>query len=436
MSYTVNIVNKKLLQLTCQQYGNWNITTFIARFFNKRNEKVHRWVSKSALCVFLIAQISCIFIILIVSKTPAAVMFPLFILVTLWVRHSAMRNLFRREDFAKLDTKLSNDYSDMSSSGPLSMASHDMHAHTRQAWPQITIPQTLKSAITVPMTDVHISRQQHPSCGDGAKADTVADCAESPLPYAMSPSLLFASSRRLKERSRRRYKRKRQVSLDNSEAISLEQLAEHNASIPPLVKAMMQEQNQPSLYEQEEEINLAKRVSPRLSPQFFKKSKPKAGQESPLEVHSNLLYEPKRVARKPQLESKKQGEEPSSSNAAIFHESEIQSSNQRQEIVGFQGSPGIGRCIRSPPVFKNQSLTGIYKKKQLQLAISIPRRRAFPKEEVYPGAGEQARKLSAKPYPRLRRSNTSRWPTTYHAPHHQQQRHSTSLSKDEIECVV
>eukprot|EP00250_Pteridium_aquilinum_P007044 c16843_g1_i1 orf=1029-2870(+) len=428
-----------LLQITCHHYGNWDVTTFIARFFDKRPEKSQRRISKSALCVYSVAQISCIFIILTVSKTPAAVMFPLFILVTLCLRHFAMRSLFRREDFTNLDTKLFKDCSDMSSSGHLSMASHDMHVHTRQAWPQITISQTLKSAITVPMTDVHISQQQHPPCVDGAKSDIVAENGESPLSYAMSPSLLSASTRRLKERSHRRSKRKRQVSLDNAETASSEQQHEPRAPIPPLVKAMMQEQNYPSFYEQEEEINLSKRVSPRLSPQFFKKSKQKAGEEKPLEVHSNLLYEPKRAARRTQSESKKKGEEPSSSNVTTaYQESEIQSSNQRQEPVGFHGSPGIGRCIRSP-IFKNQSPTSVYKRKQLQLSITMSRRRAFPKEEIYPGfvgADEQARKLSSKSYPRLRRSSTSRWPTTTHAPHLQQQRHSTSISKDEIECVV
>ncbi|KAI5062272.1 hypothetical protein GOP47_0022811 [Adiantum capillus-veneris] len=424
------ILTGLLMQFTCHLYGRWDIIVLISRFFNNRTQaKSHRRPSKSALCVYTVAQIICMSIVMIVSKTPAAVMFPFFILVTLWVRHSAMRSLFRREDFAKLDTRLHKDCSDMSSSGQLSVASH-VHARGQQAWPKISIPQTLnfKAAIAVPMTEVHTTQQQNPACVDGIQADIVAESGESPLPYAMSPSLLHASSRRLKERSRRRYKRKRQLSIDNADTLSSEQQHDEHTPIPPLVKAMMQEHNYPSLYEQDEDINLSKRVSPRLSPQFFRKSKHgPGGQEKPLEVHSNLLYEPKRPARKAMT----QNEEPSTSNIAG---NEIQSASQREEIARFQGSPGIGRCIRSPPVFKNQSPTiKIYKKKHLKISIAIPRNRAFPKEEIYPG-NVGAQDPPRKPYPRLRRCSTSRWPTTHNDSlhhHHERQRHSTSMSKEE-----
>ncbi|MCO5610869.1 hypothetical protein L7F22_065111 [Adiantum nelumboides] len=433
------ILTGLLLQFTCSLYGSWDSMFLIVRFFHRKQVISHRRTSKSALCVYTMAHISCILITMMVSKTPAAVMFPLVILVTFWVRHSAMRNLFRKDEFAKLDRKLHSDFSDLSSSGQLSVASHDVHAHVEQAWPKISIPQTLnlKSAITVPMTDVHTAEQQNPATSvDIIQADSVAANGESPLPYAMSPSLLHASTRRLKERTHRRHKRKRQSSTDNAEVVSSEQQQDEHAPIPPLIKAMMQEQNSPSLHEQGEDINLSKRVSPRLSPQFFRKSKHGPRQEKPLEVHSNLLYEPKRQARKSM-----QTEEPVTSIAEEI-ENDIQSANQRQEILRFQASPGIGRCIRSPPVFKNQSPIGLYKKKHLKnlkLSIAISRTTAFPKEEIYPvnvGADDPPR----KPCARLRRSSTSRWPTTQieiPLSHHQPQRHSTSISKHEIaECEV
>ncbi|KAH7285701.1 hypothetical protein KP509_33G041800 [Ceratopteris richardii] len=422
--------------------GNWDITIVITDIFQRKQLRSHpQCVSYSAVCVYTVSQLSCVLIILAVSKTPAAVLFPLFIFMTFWVRHSAMHRLFKREEFMELDMTLIKECSDMSSSGPISTASRDTHARGhQQAWPKISITHTLQSVITVPRADVHESRQHESINVDGIHADFIAESGESPLPLPISPSLLHASTRRLKERSRRRGKKKRQTCADNMQEVSSEQQAEeHPDYIPPLVKAMMEGHNCPSAYEEDDDIYLNKRVSPRLSPQFFRKSKQRTEQDSPLEVHSNLLYEPKKQGTK---QKPAQSEEPSPTVANVStqeeNDMEIQDPNQRLEFGRFHGSPGIGRCIRSPPVLKFQSPT---RRRQLRFSIAIPRKRAFPKEEIYPNNVGAQPDAPRKSYPRLRRSSTSRWPTTRqasaHMNHQQQlQRHSTSTTNDQIGCVI
>jgi hypothetical protein len=335
--------------------------------------------------------------------------------------------------------------SDRSGSSELSVSSLRQspcngNLRSHPTWPKFSIGEALKSHSNAPCVE--------------AKAREAEVC-ESPIVgndrVLMSPSLLFVSDRRLKERSRRRRSKKKRRACgeeddslpqsehdddddddDDAAREAVEQCDHHDiGGIPPLIRAIMEEEEegegaaakqQPkkSNKKHDEEINLSKRLSPGLSPQFFKRSK--AGQESPLEVHSNLLYDPppprkdrsKRV--KKQLEEEDQGKKKPPQNdgastsaaAAAAPESEIQSCAQAMVFRG--SSPGIGRCVRSSPAFSRPKKS--LKRKQLQPSFAA--RDRWREEQVDSGA----KSLHLHPksplllYPRLRRSTTTTTTTT------------------------
>eukprot|EP01018_Ginkgo_biloba_P017825 Gb_28336 [translate_table: standard] len=222
--------------------------------------------STGAVGQYTFIQFACTLIIFATSKTPAAILFPLFIILMMWSRHCPLRTVFTTQGLDKFDGKLLNDE-------PKNNQMTDIRIVNSQALTHITQPNPRRT-------------------NNAHRAAVIEDrTSGSPLPWK-SPTLLpTTSTRRLKERSRRRNKRKRPTtSIHSSQEPDNRDVNLHRVVLP--VPCRYQVKKATDFASKEEEssysFSASKSIVRQLSPQLILKRK----KNSPIEMHSNLLYDP------------------------------------------------------------------------------------------------------------------------------------------------
>lgn len=222
-------------------------------------------------------QIACTLVIFATSKTPAAIIFPLFILLMIWARHCPLRSLFIKKGLDKLDSKLPDEQPKIQTPGMKIF--NNPHARGRSIHRRASQ-----------------NRQNRQINKVGRRKTMEVDQTpdQSPLLWnnnnPNSAVLPPATKRRLNERRSRRNKRmKKTLALDSS----------HHCDVnPPLHTVILP---LPCRYklknsrEQEEEsfsFTASKSIMKQMSTQLILKPKNSFELQNPIEMHSNILYDP------------------------------------------------------------------------------------------------------------------------------------------------
>ncbi|KAJ7551985.1 hypothetical protein O6H91_06G037300 [Diphasiastrum complanatum] len=217
-------------------------------------------------------QLSCAVLVFVVSKTPAALLFPLFILATIWSRHYVLQQFFVKRNMVVLDQKLSScDFRDIA---------------------------TVKTNHFL----------QHNAFQGGAfgslEGSTVKENRSSgSSPSLESPSILStANNRRLKERYHRRNKRKRQTSLEapwglliKAEEATISLPRERERQCNQVVPVSLQTEL-PTTTIPQQRFSFSKELASQLNetdkPRLSTKTKKLVALKDSIEIHSNVLYDP------------------------------------------------------------------------------------------------------------------------------------------------
>lgn len=218
-------------------------------------------------------QFACTLVIFATSKTPAAIIFPLFILLMIWLRHCPLRSLFIKKGLDKLDRKLTDEQPKIQTTGMKIF--NNPHARGRN----------IHNCASQNRQNNKVGRRK--TMG----ADKTPDQAPLPWNNNSNPTALPpATKRRLNERRSRRNKRmKKTLSLDPSQQCDVNTLL-HTVVLPLPCRYKLKnpEEEESSSFSFSTSRSIMKQMSTHLIPKLKKSSE----LQNPIEMHSNILYDP------------------------------------------------------------------------------------------------------------------------------------------------
>lgn len=228
--------------------------------------------SMKAVVQYTSIQIACTLVIFATSKTPAAIIFPLFILLMIWARHCPLRGLFIKKGLDKLDSKLPDEQPKIQTPGMKIF--NNPHARGRNTHRRAS------------------QNRQNNKVGRRKTIEVDQTPDQSPLLWNNNnPALLPpATKQRLNERRSRRNKRmKKTLSVDSSHQCDM------NAPLHTVILPLPCRYKLKNPQEQEEEsfsFSASRSVMKQMSTQLILKPKNSFELENPIEMHSNILYDP------------------------------------------------------------------------------------------------------------------------------------------------
>ncbi|GLJ46241.1 hypothetical protein SUGI_0974280 [Cryptomeria japonica] len=233
-----------------------------------------------AIRIYTAIQFTCALIIFAASRSPAAILFPLFILLMIWMRHWPLHTLFIKKGLNKIDRKLFNNQPTPIKITKLRLRKHSsievMNSHNKDK----------RKAIM--QEDIQASDQSLPQWKD-------------------LPVLPTTTKRRLRERKIRRNKRLRRTTTSSLNRRSLENHEEdhvHRVVLPLPCRYQLKRpditnydgiegggggSSSSFVFSASKPKSLVRQLSPQL---ILNKRKKNSAIQNPVEMHSNILYDP------------------------------------------------------------------------------------------------------------------------------------------------
>ncbi|KAH9328385.1 hypothetical protein KI387_000493 [Taxus chinensis] len=232
-----------------------------------------------ALRLYTCIQFACALVIFATSRSPAAILFPLFILLMIWMRHWPLRTLFIKKGLNKIDKKLLN--------------------HHQPASIKITNPRRRKHAYIEGVNSYNKDKRK------AIMREDVQTSDQSPLQWKNPPALPTTPNWRLRERKIRRNKRLRRtttMSLNHHSHENREEDHLHRVVLPLPCRYQLKKpditnyggieggggSSSSFIFSASKSKSLVRQLSPQL---ILNKRKKSSAIQNPVEMHSNILFD-------------------------------------------------------------------------------------------------------------------------------------------------